>query len=207
MIHNEIVLVGYSGHGFVIADACHTMGQTILGYYELEEVEENPFNLPYLGNENFENEKIKNQSYIVGVGDNKIRQKLINRLGQQKLVNVKHKNSIISSFAQLGKGVFINASAIINANTTIGDGVICNTACIVEHDCTIQSCAHIAPGAKLGGNVNIGKNVLVGIGAIILPGVTIGDDSIIGAGSIITKDIPKNHVVTSRSKTRCIPIK
>src|SRR3972149_8146690 len=40
------------------------------------------------------------------------------------------------------------------------------------------------------GNVDIGSDVWIGFGVIILPGVTIGDGAVIGAGSVITKDIP-----------------
>lgn len=36
-------------------------------------------------------------------------------------------------------------------------------------------------------NVNIGDNVWIGKGVIILPGVTIGDNCIIGAGAVLTK--------------------
>lgn len=42
--------------------------------------------------------------------------------------------------------------------------------------------------------VNIGDNVWIGAGAVILPGVTIGENTVIGAGSIVTKDIPANVV-------------
>ncbi len=42
--------------------------------------------------------------------------------------------------------------------------------------------------------VNIGDDVFVGTGAIILKGVTIGDRSIIGAGAIVTTDIPADEV-------------
>ena len=42
--------------------------------------------------------------------------------------------------------------------------------------------------------VNIGKNVRIGGGSIILPGVTIGDGTIIGAGSVVTKSIPANCI-------------
>ena len=42
--------------------------------------------------------------------------------------------------------------------------------------------------------VNIGNNVWVGGGVIIMPGVTIGDNVVIGAGSVVTKDIPSNKI-------------
>ena len=63
---------------------------------------------------------------------------------------------------------------------------------------------HTAPQERLGENssfwksltkpVNIGKNVWIGGGSIILPGVTIGDGTTIGAGSVVTKSIPANCI-------------
>ncbi|MGY3766281.1 sugar O-acetyltransferase [Vagococcus vulneris] len=42
--------------------------------------------------------------------------------------------------------------------------------------------------------VNIGDNVWIGGGAIIMPGVNIGSNVVIGAGSIVTKDIPSDKI-------------
>lgn len=38
--------------------------------------------------------------------------------------------------------------------------------------------------------VEIGEDVWVGGGAIILPGVRLGDRAVIGAGSVLTRDVP-----------------
>ena len=45
-------------------------------------------------------------------------------------------------------------------------------------------------GKEYGKPVQIGSDVWVGGGAIILPGVTIGSRAVIGAGSVVTRDIP-----------------
>jgi acetyltransferase-like isoleucine patch superfamily enzyme len=42
----------------------------------------------------------------------------------------------------------------------------------------------------------IGRDVWVGMGAIILPGVTLGDGSIIAAGAVVTSDVPPEAVVS-----------
>ncbi len=47
---------------------------------------------------------------------------------------------------------------------------------------------------EMGTPINIGDNVWIGGGAIILPGVSIGENSVIGAGSVVTKDVPANVV-------------
>jgi len=36
----------------------------------------------------------------------------------------------------------------------------------------------------------IGKRVMIGVGAVILPGVTIGDGAVIAAGAVVTRDVP-----------------
>jgi maltose O-acetyltransferase len=43
---------------------------------------------------------------------------------------------------------------------------------------------------EFGKPVDIGADVWVGGGAIILPGVTIGARAVIGAGSVVTRDVP-----------------
>jgi len=44
-------------------------------------------------------------------------------------------------------------------------------------------------------SINVGNNVYISVGAIILGPITIGDNVVIGAGSVVNKDIPNNVIV------------
>jgi acetyltransferase-like isoleucine patch superfamily enzyme len=41
----------------------------------------------------------------------------------------------------------------------------------------------------------IGKNCVIGIRSIILPGIRIGDSSVVAAGAVVTKDVPPHSIV------------
>ncbi|HEX2121376.1 MAG TPA: DapH/DapD/GlmU-related protein, partial [Thermoanaerobaculia bacterium] len=43
---------------------------------------------------------------------------------------------------------------------------------------------------EFGSAVEIGSDVWVGAGALILPGVRIGSAAVIGAGSVVTRNVP-----------------
>jgi acetyltransferase-like isoleucine patch superfamily enzyme len=45
--------------------------------------------------------------------------------------------------------------------------------------------------------INIGNNVWIGAGAIILDGVNLGDNVVVGAGTVVSEDIPSGCLVTS----------
>lgn len=43
--------------------------------------------------------------------------------------------------------------------------------------------------------IAIGKNVFIGVRAIVMPGVTIAENAIVGAGSLVTKNVDANSIV------------
>lgn len=47
----------------------------------------------------------------------------------------------------------------------------------------------------IGGVIEIGNNVHIGWGAILLPNITIGNNCIVGAGSVVTKSVPDYSIV------------
>ena len=193
-----IVIVGYSGHGLVVADAALAMGLDLNYYCEKNERTVNPFELEYAG---FEGDEAYNWSaeneYILGIGDNRIRRKtgaLITG-NQRKCVNVIHPSSTVSSYSQMGVGNFISGGVQLNALSKLGNYCILNTGSIVEHECRLGDAVHIAPGAVLAGSVTIGSNSFIGANSVIKEGITIGENVVIGSGTVVIKDIEDNKKI------------
>ncbi len=69
---------------------------------------------------------------------------------------------------------------------TIGDNVVITNAAILAHDGSTQ----LSLGYSKIGRVDIGSNVFIGYGSIVLPNTRIGNNVIVGAGTIVTRDIP-----------------
>lgn len=76
----------------------------------------------------------------------------------------------------LGPGVFVTA-----ANYRFRDGSPVTTQSMEESD------------------VQIGADVWIGVGAIILPGVSIGAGAVIGAGCVVTRSVPAGSVMAGPS--------
>ena len=96
------------------------------------------------------------------------------------------------------------------ANIELGERVFFNFNCVVLDVCPVRvgSFTLFGPAVQIytpmhpwdaelrrreefGKPVDVGADVWVGGGAIILPGVRIGDRAVIGAGSVVTRDVPE----------------
>ncbi len=74
----------------------------------------------------------------------------------------------------------------------IGAGTqVLNAAMILSHD----ACRSLKT------DTHIGKNCIIGVRSIILPGVTIGDSSIVAAGGVVTKDVLPHTIVAGNPAT------
>jgi len=189
-----VVLIGYSGHAYVVCDILKENNYEIYGYCELEEKKYNPFGLQYMGSERDCEELLVSGDVdvFVAVGSNEMRKSITQYLEEigSNNINVIHDKAIVSPSLEIGSGALIGANTIINACSRIGNGVICNSGSIIEHECILNDYVHLAPGAVLCGNVEVGENTFIGARSVVKQGVKIGKDVIIGAGSVVIKDIP-----------------
>jgi len=199
VLDRNILLVGYSGHGLVVADTAFENNFNVIGYTEKSPNLSNPYKLEYFGDES--NSIFKgwdlDVDFLLGIGDNILREKIYNLITQRgkKIISLVNSTSSISSYAIIGEGVFINRNVTINAFANVGNNVILNTGCIIEHECEIHDNVHIAPGAVLAGNVIVGSGTFIGANSVIRQGVEIGKNVVIGAGTVVLNNIPDGEKI------------
>lgn len=195
----KIVVIGYSGHSYVVIDAAIKLGLQVKAYTEKEKRTQDPFKLEYLGFEGDENFKglDKGYEFILGIGDNRNREKITKLIftKREKLRSVIHPLANIGSKIKVGDGTFVASGAMINPMVNIGKAVIINTGAILEHECEIGDYSHIAPGAVLAGNVKVGNRSFIGANAVVKEGIVIGNDVIIGAGTVVLNDVESESKV------------
>lgn len=186
-------IFGYSGHAYVVIESALHTGLTIAGYFDYEPAVTNPYMLDYMG---FEQktaiQPIIQQHFVFpALGDNTIRQRLIQRFEADKLAQciLIDPSARVSPTAVIGLSTYVGKNACVNALCQIGKGVIVNTSAVVEHECRIGDFSHVAPNATLCGNVTVGKMTFIGAGSIVKQGVRIGDNCTIGAGAIVLKNV------------------
>ncbi|KAA5533156.1 transferase hexapeptide repeat family protein [Taibaiella lutea] len=114
-----------------------------------------------------------------------------------------HPQATVTGNVIIGKDVYIGPGCALRGDW---GGIEIADGCNVQENCTIhmfpgvtvklEESAHIGHGAIIHG-AHIGRNVLVGMNAVIMDDVEIGDESIIGALSFINANtiIPKRSLV------------
>jgi sugar O-acyltransferase (sialic acid O-acetyltransferase NeuD family) len=192
-----MILIGYSGHAYVVCSILKSAGISPTGYCDNEEKAQNPFGLIYHGKEDAAPglAALTNNPFFIAIGNNEVRKKIYESLAAKNLLpgSVTHASAIICTTASIAtNGVMISGGVVINALSSVGRGTICNTGCIIEHECGIGDFVHIGPGAILCGNVKVGHLSFIGAGAIIRQGIRIGENVMIGAGAVVVKDVPDN---------------
>jgi maltose O-acetyltransferase len=92
---------------------------------------------------------------------------------------------------ELGERVFFNFNCVVLdvCRVRVGDYTLFGPAVQIYTPMHPMD-AELRRRQEYGKPIEIGSDVWVGGGALILPGVTIGSRSVIGAGSVVTRDIP-----------------
>jgi len=198
----KVVVFGSGGQARVVAEILlHDKTKQLIGFVDpfTKNTKEKIFELPILGGYEVIPSLIKKgvKGFVIGVGDNKIREKRFNELKKRGLepITAIHPTANIAKEVKIGKGAVVAIGATIATKAIIGENVIINSGAIIEHDNVIEDHVHVAPGAALAGRVKVKSRALIGLRSVVKEFLTIGGKSIVGAGSVVVKDVPDNVVV------------
>lgn len=208
----NILIIGASGHAKVIIDCVGKEGKYRIAGLADDAIPEGTSllsctvlgriaDIPSLA------EKHNIHGCIIAIGDNHTRktvaQKIALIMPGLLFCTAVHPSAQIAADVTIGAGTVIFAGVAINAGSKTGMHCILNTHASLDHDSVMEDFASLAPSAATGGNVHIGACSAISLGAHILHGVRIGKDTVIGAGALVLENMP-DKVLAYGSPARVI---
>ena len=203
-MHKKIILWGGTGQAKVIHEALQRQGDHVAAIVDNSRIDPPLPSIPVLYGESRLRTWLADSSDdvlygLVAIGGDRGKDRLaISAIMEDMGIlpyTLIHQNAFVALDACIGEWSQILALSAICTHVVIGKNVIVNTSASIDHDSCIDDGAHIAPGAKIAGEVHIESCAFIGTGAIVLPRLTIGSGAIVGAGAVVTKDVPPMNIV------------
>ncbi|HEY8401121.1 MAG TPA: acetyltransferase [Cytophagaceae bacterium] len=152
-----------------------------------------------LGNSDFLFEKLdRSLAVFVPIGDNNIRVSILEKLKESgfETPSFIHKDTIIHKSVEIGQAVYILPATNVMPSTTISDYTMVSMGVNIAHHNLIEKGCFFSQGVNIGASVHIQEKAYFGIGSTLMTGVkTVGRNSLIGAGAVIIRDVPDGAVL------------
>ena len=191
-MNRNLLIIGASGHGKVVADIAIQMDKwDSIAFLDDNDQLNSVMGLKILGSTKDIFKYVDEYDIFVGIGNNEIREKIYEQLNELgvSIPTLIHPSAVISEHVEIDEGTVVMAGAIINCCTNIGKGCIINTSSTVDHDCVLEDFVHVSPGVHLAGSVIVGEGSWLGIASIVSNNLEIAKKCIIGAGAVVVNDL------------------
>lgn len=197
----KLVIVGAGGFGREVMwqltkESVQGKYYDILGYVDDDYKLEGKIidNYPVIGNIEWLKNYPDEIAAVICIGNSCIRKNIYERIVENSKIefpSIITEDVKYSDTVTFGKGCIICLSNILTVNIKLGDFVISNLDCTIGHDVVIDDFVTLYPSVNVSGNVHIGMCSEIGTGSNIIQGKDIGKNVIVGAGSVVVKDIPE----------------
>lgn len=193
----KLVIVGAGGHGRELLEWVYDINKVKETWDFLGFIDDNPHaldgcNCKYSVISNLEDwDEYEDVYFALGIAAPATKENVSNILKSKKakFASIIHPSVRIAENATYGEGFVAYPNAFVCSNAHIGDFVTLLSSKI-SHDCVIGDYSTILSYAGVNGNTVFGKRVFVGNHATMVQGLNIGNDVSVGIGSVVIKDIP-----------------
>ena len=157
----KLLIIGAGGHGKVVAEVAQDCG-----YEEIAFLDDNSTDAIGKTDE-IENFVGQYEDAFVGIGNNELRQNMLNRLKEAgyHIPVLVHPTAYVSKTAKIAEGTIVEPKAVVNTDTVIGVGCIISVGAIVDQ----EECVHVNAGAIVNAGALVEKGRKIEAGEI-LPG-------------------------------------
>ena len=128
-------------------------------------------------------------SVFIAVGDNAARRKIYAQLRGHDFPVIVDPSANVAPTAELRHGTYVAVSAVVSSGADVGKFVIINARAGVGHDCVVGDFSNITPGVSLSGHTRIGTDVLMGTNSCTAPGMVVGDGATVACGTPVFKNV------------------
>ena len=198
----DLIIIGASGFGREVAWLAERINAVeptwnLLGFLDDNiEIRGNDINGYKVIGTTKDCEKHQSAYFVCAIGASKTRQTIIEKIKginpSIKFATLIDPSVEMSRLVEVGEGSIICAHNIITVNIVIGKHVIVNLDCTIGHDAILEDFVTLYPSVNVSGTTHIGYCSELGTGMQIIQGKVIGKNSIVGAGAVVVKDIPDN---------------
>jgi sugar O-acyltransferase (sialic acid O-acetyltransferase NeuD family) len=132
-------------------------------------------------------------SVVIALGNPAARAEVAVRLEAEvgaRFATLLHPAVWLGETVSVGAGSMLFGFSSVTADVAIGQHVLINPACSIAHDCVLEDFATLAPAVALAGGVHVEYGAELGVGARVAPRLRIGRDTMVGAGAMVLRDVP-----------------
>ena len=127
--------------------------------------------------------------------------KYLNKNRKVMPVNAVHQSAIISEYATIGHGNFINACVFLGSGVRIGNHNLIHTQVSIDTETKIGDYVQLGAGSVINSDVEIEDQVFIGSGVTVIPGIKIHKKARIGAGSVVVGNVEAGQTIFGNPAT------
>lgn len=121
--------------------------------------------------------------------------KMLNEKRKMMPVNAIHTRAVLSSFAEIHHGIFLNMGSVVGAGAIIGNHCLIHSQATIDHKAILGEHVHIGSGSIIGAECVLEDEVFIGSGCTVVPGIKLGKGCRIGAGSVVIEPVKAGETV------------